>query len=323
LDPEVFVFAAASPGARRNRTLTIDQPVPVREIRSLAIRAGNELGERRLREVRCWGSLPSAGNLASWSRMRAGHWGLLYGGGDRFPAVLRVASKARHKRLARHLWGQHASGDTWELMFFFDRIRAVDLDIDEVRAAFVYGDDWWPRGLQYPGAAQQAMLLEKFGSVEAWTSSNGEPGTDDAGGAPTPEELLFGGPFAGVPAKPPRAPRRRRQHDPDVAGRGYLAHETTVAALENHDGGWSAGGEYCICEVKSIDNSNEVSQLQKGLGQVLHNRFKAEQHGIGGIQAYLIAEREPSNSDLWRRLAARHGVVFSWPERFAADVRTP
>jgi hypothetical protein len=338
LDPEVFVFAAANREARQNRAATIDQPVPVREIRAHAIRAGDGLSKRRLREVRCWGSLPSAGNLGSWSRMDPGHWGLLYSGDGRFPSLLRVASKTRHKGLARHLWGQHAGGDTWELMFFFDRIRQVDLDIDEVRAAFVYGDEWWPRGLQYPGPEQQAMLLEKFGSVEAWASASGEPGTSDADAAPTPEELLFGGPFPGVPTKPPRAPRRRRQPDPDVSGRGYLAHERTVGALEdhlgrsafhkgtqgiNHDGGWTAGGEYCICEVKSITDRNEVSQLQKGLGQVLHNRFKAEEHGIERIRAYLIAEREPSNSELWKQLADRHGVVFSWPECFAADIRTP
>lgn len=129
---------------------------------------------------------------------------------------------------------------------------------------------------------------------------------------------------------------RSAEYDPDVSGRGHVAHEKTVAAVAdhigpsfrrgtlgiNHDGGWSLEG-FHIAEVKSITTRNEVGQLRKGLGQLLHNRFKAERHGVTGVQGYLIAEREPANSPLWQALCSTVGLVFTWPERFSEDVPRP
>jgi hypothetical protein len=340
LDSEVFVFTAAKREAREHRERTIDQPVGVEEIRAYAARAADRLDALGLREARCWGSIPGTGNLRSWQRMQPGHWGLLYAGDGRFSQLLRVAQQARYVELARHLWGEDRSGDTWELMFFFDRALPIDLEIGEVREAFGFGEDWWPRGLHYPAGKYQRLLLEKFGSVEAFASTAGDAPSAapaEVGEPPSPEELLFGRPFAGVPSKPPKARKQREPADPDRSGRGHLAHQRTVAKLEkhigrssfhtgkkgvNHDGAWNADGAYCICEVKSITPRNEVDQLRKGLGQVLHNRFKTKRHRVD-VRAYLIAEREPSNSQLWRELAEEQGIVFTWPERFESDVKAP
>ncbi|HKT83690.1 MAG TPA: hypothetical protein VJQ84_07615, partial [Solirubrobacterales bacterium] len=124
---------------------------------------------------------------------------------------------------------------------------------------------------------------------------------------------------------------------PDRSGRGLMAHEKTVELLRrhigpsfrkgtpgvNHDGSWKAGGRFCICEVKSITAKNEVGQLRSGLGQILHNRFKAQEGRRQKVKTYLIAERKPSNSALWVALAAECGVVFTWPERFQADIPKP
>jgi hypothetical protein len=339
VDAEVFVFTAPNRTARENRARTLDRPVPLSEIRPLGARAASSLERMGLEEVRCWGSLPGPVNRRTWNRMRLGDWGLLYDGEGRFPLLLRVGLKAEYVRLARHLWGEDEQGKTWKLMFFFDAVRQLDLGLAEVRDAFGYEDDWWPRGLQYPDPAKQAALLDKFGSLEAFASSApAGPARIEVGAALSAEELLFGGHFGGVPSRPPQARRQRREPDPDISGRGYMAHQLTVAKLEehvgrlafhigtrgvNHDGAWTAAGEYCICEVKSITADNEVDQLQKGLGQVLHNRFKAKWNGVEGVKAYLVAEREPSNGELWLALCAEHDVVFTWPERFAEDVRGP
>jgi hypothetical protein len=338
LASEAFVFTAANREAREHRERTIDSPVAVAEVRLHAARAADAMEERGLDEARCWGALPTMGNLRSWQRMRPGHWGLLYAGEKRFPLMLRVGLKARYRGLARHLWGEDPEGLTWELMYFFDQVRQVDLGLAEVREIFGYDRKWRPQGLQYPGAEQQSALLEKYGAAAALASaaSGQSPATGPA--AVSVDDLLDGGRFRGVPKRPPRSPQRRLPPDPDRSGRGYIAHEKTVAALEkhvgrayfsigtlgvNHDGYWKANGDRHICEVKSITARNEVGQLQKGLGQVLHNRFKTEWNGAKAVHAYLIAEREPSNSQLWRALASQQEVVFTWPGRFAEDVPTP
>jgi hypothetical protein len=281
------------------------------------------------------GSKPGPQNLRSWARMQPGHVGLLSIGGGRFPVALPVIYKLRSPVLAEHLWGRdEPDGHRYELMFFFGEPSSVDLDIEEVRAALGYDEAWWPQGLQYPAEEQQQALLDKFGSIAAFVAGSldeSEPVPSGAG--PTAEELLLGGVFTGPPEQPPRARERQTEYDPDRSGRGYMAHEQTVAKLEahigpsfrkgtpgiNHDGCWKVSDQFHIAEVKSITSRNEVGQLQKGVGQILHNRFKAQRHGIA-VQGYLVAEKEPANSGLWRDLCEKSGIVFSWPARFAADL---
>jgi hypothetical protein len=336
---EIFVFTASNPAARRHRERTIEQLVGLDEIEPYAARAARQLRAEGLEELRCWGSIPGPNNQKSWSRMQPGHWALLYAGDRSFPWLLRVARKARLKQLARNLWGEDGEGQTWELMFFFDVAQRVDLTLAEVREALGYeGEDWVPQGLQYPAGDHQKALLESFGSIEAFAASVVEEGVEREALAPSAEELMVGGEFRGPPDKPPRSPQPRQPPDPDRTGRGAVAHEQTVGELcrhvgpsfrkgrtfgINHDGTWKVDGAFCMAEVKSINDHNQVEQLQKGLGQILHNLFKAEENEVPIFEAYLIAEREPRNSSLWRRLATKHGVVFSWPERFGEDVEKP
>jgi hypothetical protein len=339
LASEIFVFTASNPDARRHRERTIEQPVRLEEIEPHAAALARQLRAEGHEQIRCWGSVPGPNNRKSWRRMQPGHWALLYAGEERFPWLLRVARTAQLKQLARSLWGEDGEGRTWELMFFFDLALRVDLGLGEVREALGYeGDDWVPQGLQYPAAARQDALLGSFGTLEAFASSVVEEGAEDGAILPSPEELMVGGEFGGPPDRPPRSPQPRQPPDPDRSGRGAVAHEETVDKLckhvgptfrkgraggINHDGTWKVDGAYCMAEVKSINNHNQVEQLQKGLGQILHNLFKAEENEVEIFEAYLIAEREPRNSSLWRRLAEKHGIVFSWPERFAEDITKP
>jgi hypothetical protein len=334
---EIFVFTAASVHAQAHYERTIRNTVPVSELAAVDPLVAGELTSLGFDEVRCWGSKPGPQNLRSWAHMEPGHWGLLYVGRERFPLALPLIHKAYSPSLATHLWGRDESdGSTWERMFFFGEPRAIGMSIDEVRVSLGYDDAWWPQGLQYPTVEHQEALLEKFGSVDAFVGSTGD-GSPPATAPASAQPSLLGGPFNGVPSAPPKLPVRDPNPDADVSGRGYMAHEQTVAKLVahvgpslrkgtpgiNHDGAWTVGDEHQLVEVKSITSRNEVSQLQKGLGQVLHNCHKARQAGFEPVLGYLLAEREPANSSLWRTLCEDHGIVFSWPERFEADVRRP
>jgi len=337
---ELFVFTASNREAQRHRERTIERLVRLEEVEPHAARIARRLRANGHRELRCWGSIPGPGNLSSWNRMQPGHWALLYVGEEAFPWMFRVALTARSKALARSLWGEDGKDQTWELMFFFDLAQRVDLGLSEVRAALAYEEekDWIPQGLQYPAAWRQRALLEKFGSFPALASATAEGSAEVAPASlPTLEELLVGEKYKGPPSKPPRSPRRRLSPDPDRSGRGFMAHEETVEKLRrhvgttfrkgtrgvNHDGTWKTRGRFCICEVKSVTAKNEVEQLRRGLGQILHNRFKAQRGRSEKVRAFLIAERKPSNSALWVKLAEESGVVFTWPERFADDIEKP
>src|ERR1043166_1734683 len=302
MDAEIFVFTAAGDAAQEHYWKTIGSAVPIEEIGAVDAGIAADLSGLQLESMRCWGSGPGAGNIRSWERMQPGHWAMVYVGKGRFPYLLELVHKAHSEELADRLWGRNSEGKTWELMFFFGAFQPVDLDIASVRDALGYDESWWPQGLQYPTPEHQAMLLEKYGSIEAFVSTAAASDDPVAGAnppSPSPEELLFGGEFPGAPTEPPKPREQRKEPDPDVAGRGYLAHEKTVEKLSrhvgptfrkgtpgiNHDGGWPVNGGFAIAEVKSINSRNEVGQLQKGLGQVLHNRFKAERNGIEGVTA--------------------------------------
>ncbi len=335
--PEIFVFTAAGPAAQEHFERTILRPVPLEKIGAHDAAIATDLSGVDHGSLRCWGSVPGPGNVRSWQRMQPGHWAMLYTGSGEFPYLLQVAHKAESKVLAQHLWGDNPDGNTWQLMYFFDRVVEANLGIEAVRASLGYDGDWWPQGLQYPTPEHQGALLAKFGSLTAFVESAAADGEQvDAGRGPSGSEALLGGTFKGAPEKPPK-PREQRPSDPDIAGRGYMAHERTVEKLAehvgasfrkgtpgiNHDGGWPLGDDvsFSIAEVKSITSRNEVGQLQKGLGQLLHNRFKAKRLGIEIGEAYLVAEKEPANSALWRDLAAAHSVILTWPERFESDIR--
>jgi hypothetical protein len=51
----------------------------------------------------------------------------------------------------------------------------------------------------------------------------------------------------------------------------------------------------------------------------LHNCFKARRHGRD-VRGYLVSERPPANSTLWRELGADVAIVVTWPERFKQDI---
>ena len=58
-------------------------------------------------------------------------------------------------------------------------------------------------------------------------------------------------------------------------------------------------------EVKSINSRNEVGQLQKGLGQLLHNRFKARAQGIEGVYFTLSMSAACAAGDWFTRKSSR------------------
>ena len=83
-------------------------------------------------------------------------------------------------------------------------------------------------------------------------------------------------------------------------------------------------GRRIVCEVKSINGSNDTEQLRVGLGQILDylDQLIGYEHGVSGL---LTTSRRPLDADRWSRLCARHGVALGWPgqEQVLIDARVP
>lgn len=79
------------------------------------------------------------------------------------------------------------------------------------------------------------------------------------------------------------------------------------------DVGWWEGDVFVLVEVKSLQKSNETSQLRTGLGQVLDYEDQLHRTGVD-VRPILAVEREPEENR-WNELCDRHGVELLWPDR--------
>lgn len=78
------------------------------------------------------------------------------------------------------------------------------------------------------------------------------------------------------------------------------------------DVGWWEGDVFVLVEVKSLQESNETSQLRTGLGQVLDYEDQLRRAGVE-VNPILAVERKP-DEERWEELCGRHGVQMRWPD---------
>lgn len=81
---------------------------------------------------------------------------------------------------------------------------------------------------------------------------------------------------------------------------------------------WVADGVLHVCEVKSLTDANQESQLRLGLGQLLGYLYRTEtEHwpGVDRKRGVLAVEGPPKHLD-WVAVCAQHGVTLTWPEQF-------
>jgi hypothetical protein len=141
----------------------------------------------------------------------------------------------------------------------------------------------------------------------------------------------------GVPhtPSPPPSPGTTREPaitDPDLIGRGLVAHHVTVeqlaAWLRGHgivpllpaagdpqfDLAWWIDEVLHVAEIKSVTTANEEHQLRLGLGQVL--RYREHLRSIGlEVAGWLISERAPTDAT-WLSVASGVDVGLCWPGRW-------
>ena len=149
----------------------------------------------------------------------------------------------------------------------------------------------------------------------------------------------------GVPyVPPPRAEVKTEDEsaiyvrNPDLIDRGTTAHKDTQDALarriieygleplspdaddQQFDIAWITGDTLHLCEVKSLTDANEESQLRLGLGQLLSYRHRTKVdhwEGVTDIRGVLAVERPPGCSD-WVDICSANGVTLTWPDGFSA-----
>lgn len=188
--------------------------------------------------------------------------------------------------------------------------------------------------------AQHAKIVFDFvlAGKEAALSGGGQTAPDTADDAYTPP--LRGG----------EAPKSQVfETDPDKVDRGTTAHKNTQDALAGtlrevglkprspkpgepaFDIAWrddDAGGVTFICEVKSLTDENETGQIRLAIGQVLDyvhtldslretDSLPPHWEGVHAVRAVVAVERRPAKDVRWTGLCEKHGIILTWPEKYA------
>jgi hypothetical protein len=137
--------------------------------------------------------------------------------------------------------------------------------------------------------------------------------------------------------------------DPDKVDRGTAAHKDTQDALAGalRDAGlkprspkagdpafdiaWrddDAEGTAFICEVKSLTDENETGQIRLAIGQVLDyvhtldslrraQSLPPHWKDVRAVRAVVAVERRPAEDARWTGLCEEHGIILTWPEKYA------
>lgn len=125
--------------------------------------------------------------------------------------------------------------------------------------------------------------------------------------------------------------------DPDVIDRGTSAHKDIQEAIAGRirdqglepvspdrddpkfDIAWVDRGTLYLCEVKSLTQANEETQLRLGLGQLLSYLYRTHVEDWPGamkIKGVLAVEGPPTTTD-WLEICAENGVILTWPNCLA------
>lgn len=111
-----------------------------------------------------WGAVPGPGNIRTWDSMESGDYVLIYKSGKVIFAA-EVALKTRNQQMAKYLWGEDDSGNTWEYMYFLVNPQKTDVNMSKLNPYFGYSVNYFPRGFMGIEQDKANEILKQYGDV--------------------------------------------------------------------------------------------------------------------------------------------------------------
>lgn len=147
--PKALIQPAGGQAARRHFTHTIERPVPLEQLRSYLSADDFAALEHiyPVEQVPTWGITPGKGdvNVSTWEQIEPGDVALFVGGGQVFASGL-ITFKTTNVELAAALWDTDEEGQTWQYLYFLDRIQRHAMPYAEFNQAAGYKQGFIPRG---------------------------------------------------------------------------------------------------------------------------------------------------------------------------------
>lgn|GEM_PF-446750 len=167
--PLVVLQPAADKASARNWKLNMEERVPVSRAAKHLEPADVEVlkGLYPSGDLQLWGT--RVGNrqatLPKWERLQLGDKVFFYGGkrtGQTIFAGATIVHTVRSKSLAKDLWGSHADGTFFELIYFVDEVKECGIPLKEANMALGYAPNNVIQGFTILNAEVGAAFLKRF-----------------------------------------------------------------------------------------------------------------------------------------------------------------
>ena len=133
----------------------------------------------RLDPIPTWGCVSSL--KGRWDQLQSGDWVLFYVRGV-FIYAGKVLYKERNSELSQRIWGTTEQGNPWELMFFFEKLFDVNIQLDPIRKFSDYSNNWILQGFTRLKESALQRIIEDYGTFEKFLGLEESIISKDKGG---------------------------------------------------------------------------------------------------------------------------------------------
>ncbi|MDZ4619399.1 HNH endonuclease [Bacillus cereus] len=113
--------------------------------------------------IHVWGVAPGNGveNIREWEKVKRGDIAVFSGKGKIFASAT-VTYKINNPELANHLWGESGEEQTWEYVYFLERVKHQFIDINDFNALLGYSINYSIRGFRVLDQEKSNLMMDTF-----------------------------------------------------------------------------------------------------------------------------------------------------------------
>jgi hypothetical protein len=169
MESNLFRITASNPEAYQHYIDTIERGFTLDSIKQFLTPAQTEALQHIYggKLIRAWGAIPGTGNKRTWEKMEVGDPLLIYRKGN-FEYYAFVTFRLHNPELAKHLWHINTEGETWEYMYFLDKLSEISVPRKIFNELLGYEENFQPYGFSTTDNEKTKFIIERYGSIESF-----------------------------------------------------------------------------------------------------------------------------------------------------------
>ncbi|MGS0531984.1 HNH endonuclease [Bacillus mycoides] len=111
--------------------------------------------------IRVWGITPSPQKIKQWEKIQRGDI-TLFSANKQIFASATIAYKVHNLELAKHLWGETDSGESWEYIYFLDEIKHQSISLSVFNRLLDYEEGNLIQGFRVLDQEKSNIIMSAF-----------------------------------------------------------------------------------------------------------------------------------------------------------------